>query len=160
MDDSWLWPSLILAGLVVLSSFFSGSETALIGCEKIRLNHMMEKGSRGARRALDLIRDPGELLGIILVGNNLVNVMAAAVATVLLGPVYATVVVTFLLLIFAEITPKTLAAHRPERFAIRVAEPIKVFGWIFKPIVWVTTGLADLMLWPVLKGRQKKQTKF
>ncbi len=158
MDDSWLWSSLIFAGLLVLSSFFSGSETALIGCEKIRLSHLAEKGSRGARRALHLIRDPGELLGIILVGNNLVNVMAAAVATVLLGPVYATLVVTLLLLIFAEVTPKTLAAHQPERFAIRVAGPILVFGWIFKPIVWLATGLADILLWPILRGKQSKDT--
>ena len=86
--------------------------------------------------------------------------MAAAVATVLMGPVYATILVTLLLLIFAEITPKTLAAHQPERFATRVAVPVKLFGYMFKPVVWVTTGLTDLILWPFLGGKRLRERRL
>ncbi len=114
MEESWIWPAIALSGLVILSAFFSGSETALIGSGRVSLNLLAEKGSRGAKRALRLIKDPGELLGIILVGNNLVNVMAAALATVILGPLYATILITLVLLIFAEITPKTLNRHLQE----------------------------------------------
>lgn len=160
MEDSWVWSAVALASLIILSAFFSGSETALVGSGRIKLNHLAEGGNRGARRALELIRRPGELLSVILVGNNLVNVMAAAVATVLMGPVYATVVVTFLLLIFSEITPKTLAAHQPERFAIRVAGAVQIFGWLFKPVVWVTNGITDLFLWPVLGGQRIKERRM
>ncbi|MBW1873637.1 MAG: HlyC/CorC family transporter, partial [Deltaproteobacteria bacterium] len=160
MEESWIWPAVALFGLVILSAFFSGSETALIGSGRVSLNLLAEKGSSGAKRALRLIKDPGELLGIILVGNNLVNVMAAALATVLLGPVYATILITLVLLIFAEITPKTLAAYKPERFAIRIAGLVQTFGLIFRPVVWVTTGIADLILWPVLGGKQQRERRM
>jgi len=160
MEESWIWPAIALSGLVILSAFFSGSETALIGSGRVSLNLLAEKGSRGAKRALKLIKDPGELLGIILVGNNLVNVMAAAVATVILGPVYATILITLVLLIFAEITPKTLAAYKPERFAIKIAALIQTFGLIFRPIAWVTTGIADLNMWPVLGGKQQRERRM
>jgi putative hemolysin len=160
MEESWVISSIALVFLIVLSAFFSGSETALIGSGRIKLNHLAEKGSRGAKRAMRLLRDPGELLGIILVGNNLVNVWAAALATVLIGPLYATILITLLLLIFAEITPKTLAAHQPEKYAIRIAAPVQAFGLVFKPIVWVTTGIADLILWPILGGRQKRERRM
>jgi CBS domain containing-hemolysin-like protein len=160
MEASWVWPVIALASLIVLSAFFSGSETALIGSGRIKLAHMTEMNVRGARRALSLVETPGELLATILVGNNLVNVMAATVATVLLGPVYATILVTLLLLIFAEITPKTLAAHQPERFAARVAGPIQLFGHLFRPVVWVTTGLTDLFLWPFLGGKRLRERRL
>jgi CBS domain containing-hemolysin-like protein len=160
MEASWVWPVVALASLIILSAFFSGSETALIGSGRVKLAHMAEKRKRGAKRALSLVEKPGELLATILVGNNLVNVMAAAVATVLMGPIYATILVTLLLLIFAEITPKTLAAHQPERFATRVAVPVQAFGLLFKPVVWVTTGLTDLFLWPFLGGKRLRERRL
>ena len=160
MEASWVWPVVALASLIILSAFFSGSETALIGSGRVKLAHMAEKRQRGAKRALSLVEKPGELLATILVGNNLVNVMAAAVATVLIGPLYATILVTLLLLIFAEITPKTLAAHQPERFATRVAVPVQLFGHLFKPVVWATTGLTDLFLWPFLGGKRLRERRL
>jgi len=160
MEASWVWPVVTLVCLIILSAFFSGSETALIGSGRVKLAHMAEKKKRGAKRALSLVEKPGELLATILVGNNLVNVMAAAVATVLMGPLYATILVTLLLLIFAEITPKTLAAHQPERFATRVAVPVQAFGLLFKPVVWVTTGLTDLFLWPFLGGKRLRERRL
>ncbi len=100
------------------------------------------------------------MLATILVGNNLVNVTAAAVATVLWGPVYATVIVTLLLLVFAEITPKTLATMVPERFAVRVAGPVVFFSWLFRPVVWLTAGISDILLYPVAKKSGRSPRGF
>jgi putative hemolysin len=160
METNGVWLVAAFGVLIVFSAFFSGSETALISSGRIKLNLLAEKKIRGAKLALSLIKNPAYVLGTILVGNNLVNVMAAAVATVLLGPVYATLLVTILLLIFAEITPKTLAAYEPERYACRVAVLVYFFGLFFKPVVWVTTGLTDLLLWPFLGGARKRNHKL
>ncbi len=160
MDANGVWLVVTLGVLIVFSAFFSGSETALISSGRIKLNLLADKKLRGAKLAMFLIKNPADVLATILVGNNLVNVMAAAVATVLLGPIYATLLVTLLLLIFAEITPKTLAAYDPERYACKVAGPVYFFGLFFKPIVWITTGLTDLLLWPVLGGARKRKHKL
>ncbi len=111
MDTNGVWLVAAFGVLIVFSAFFSGSETALISSGRIKLNLLAEKKIRGAKLALSLIKNPAYVLGTILVGNNLVNVMAAAVATVLLGPVYATLLVTILPLIFAE---KNLTFFRPQ----------------------------------------------
>ena len=106
---------------------------------RVRLTHAAERGQSGARLALKLIERPGSVLATILVGNNLVNVAAAAVATVLWGPLWATVIVTLLLLVLAEVTPKTLAASLPERWAMRVARPVRLFEVVLKPVSWMVT---------------------
>jgi CBS domain containing-hemolysin-like protein len=146
--------------LILFSAFFSGSETALIGSQRVKLSQLAEEGDRGAQRVFRLIRKPSDLLATILVGNNLVNVSAAAVATVLVGPVYATILVTILLLVFSEIAPKTLAAHIPEKVAAWVSAPVALFGIIFKPIVWVVTGICNLLLWPFLGGQRTKERRM
>ena len=153
MTESIALSVLALFALVALSAFFSSSETALIGSGRVKLKHLAGAGRRGARRAQRLLESPSELLGTILVGNNLVNVMAAALATTLLGPYYATLVITLVLLVFAEITPKTLAAANPEAFAAKVARPVRVFQIIFFPVVWLTSTVTDLLLWPFLRGK-------
>ncbi len=150
MDILWIYAALALAVLIVLSAFFSSSETALIGSGRVKLTHLAEDGDRGAIRALRMIREPGTVLATILVGNNLVNVMAAAVATVIMGPIWATVVMTLLLLVFAEITPKTLAATSPERFAARVSGPVQITGYLLKPLTWTVSLLTDMLLRPIL----------
>jgi putative hemolysin len=160
MESNEIWLIVTLGVLIVLSAFFSGSETALIGSDRIKLNVLAEKKLRGAKLALSLIKNPTDILTTILVGNNMVNVTAAAVATVLIGPVYATLLVTVLLLIFSEVTPKTLAAYEPERYACRVAGPVYFLGLFFKPVVWITTRLTDLLLWPVLGGTRKRKHKL
>ena len=160
MSESDILSILALVGLVILSAFFSGSETALIAAGRIRLSRLASKGSVGAKRALRLIREPAELLAVILVGNNLVNVMAAALATMLIGPLYATLGITFVLLIFAEITPKTLAAVRPEEVSARVALPVMIFGWFFRPVVILTSAITDVLLWPFLKDGQNKDRRL
>jgi putative hemolysin len=141
-------------GFVILSAFYSCSETALIGSGRVKLNMLAEQGNHGAKIALSLLGNPGELLATILVGNTLVCVAATAIATSLIGPVYASVAFTLILLIFGEIVPKTLAASHPERYAAILSRGVLFFKVIFKPIVEVSTALTHLILWPVLGGKR------
>ena len=110
--------------LILLSGFFSSSETGLMAMNKYRLRHLANKGHRGARVAQKLLRKPDRLIGLILLGNNLVNIMAASIATVIgirlfgaNGVWIASLVMTVVVLIFAEVAPKTVAAVHPERIA-------------------------------------------
>ena len=160
MKDTQFLSVLSLGALLVLSAFFSGSETALIAAGRVKLSHLVDQGSLGAKRALRLLREPSELLAVILVGNNLVNVTAAALATTLIGPLYATIAVTLVLLVFAEITPKSLAALNPEYFAVRVSLPVQAFGYLFRPVVWITTSFTDVLLWTFSKGKSGGERKL
>ncbi len=160
MEDIQFLSIISLGILLLLSAFFSGSETALIASGRVKLAHLSDTGNTGAKRALRLIKEPSELLAVILVGNNLVNVTAAALATTLIGPLYATIAVTLVLLVFAEITPKSLAALNPEYFASRVSLPVQVFGYVFRPLVWVTTALTDVLLWPFTRGKTDPERKL
>ncbi len=114
----------LLVFLIVCSAFFSSSETGLLSLNRYRLRHMSREGNRSAQRAQHLLSTPDRLLGTILVGNNVVNILAASIATVIAvelwgdaGVVIATTGLTIVILIFGEITPKTLAALRPELIA-------------------------------------------
>lgn len=109
---------------MLLSAYFSGSETALMSINRYRLKHLAQKGHGPAQKVARLLSRPDRLLGVILLGNNLVNILAASLGTVVAirlfgdwGPVIATVVLTMVFLIFAEVTPKTIAAHFSERVA-------------------------------------------
>ncbi len=137
--------------LLLFSAFFSGSETALIGSRRLTLTTEAQKGSRSADRALKLIREPGSLLGTILVGNNLVNVAAAALGAYLWGPLTATIVVTLLLLLFGEIPPKTIATYWPESIAKAVSWPISLFKRLFWPMAWVAQSITDLIMRPLFR---------
>lgn len=139
---------LLFALLLLLSAFFSGSETALVGSSRLTLESMSEKGSKSARRVLKLLNDPASFLGTILVGNNLVNVGAAVVAVNFLSPGKATLFVTLMLLLFGEIPPKTIAAQRPETVARLVVYPISFIRIIFYPIVYLTGIVTKIMLKP------------
>ena len=139
--SSWLT---ILAIFVLLgiSAFFSGSETALTAASRGKLHSMADKGSRGAKRALALTQDTERLIGAVLLGNNLVNILAAALATSLFtrlfgdsGVALATLVMTLLVLIFAEVLPKTYAISNSEGAASFVSAPIRALVIIFAPIV-------------------------
>ena len=127
---------------MILSGFFSGSETALTAASRGKLKSKAEKGSKGAERALHITEDSERLIGAVLLGNNLVNILAASLATALFtrlfgesGVVFATLVMTALVLIFAEVLPKTYAISDPERAASAVAAPIQVLVTIFAPVV-------------------------
>ena len=139
--SSWLT---ILAIFILLgiSAFFSGSETALTAASRGKLHSMADKGSRGAKRALALTEDTERLIGAVLLGNNLVNILAAALATSLFtrlfgdsGVALATLVMTLLVLIFAEVLPKTYAISNSEGAASFVSAPIRALVIIFAPIV-------------------------
>ncbi|MBK1709783.1 MULTISPECIES: HlyC/CorC family transporter [Marichromatium] len=147
---------LILFLLILLSAFFSGSETALLTLNRYRLRHQADQGNRGARRARKLLDRPDRLIGLILLGNNFVNIMASSLATVIairLGGEAAIGIaaglLTLVILIFAEVTPKTYATLHPERLAFPAAY---VYGPLLKllyPVVWLvnlfTNGLLRLM---------------
>ena len=128
-----LFGALVL--LILLSAFFSGSETGLMTVNRYRLRNLARAGNRSARRALRLLERPDRLIGLILLGNNFVNILASALATLLFmrllgeaGIAVATTLLTVVILIFAEVTPKTLAALKPERIALPAA-------WIYQPLL-------------------------
>ncbi|TDE38426.1 HlyC/CorC family transporter [Antarcticimicrobium sediminis] len=130
--------------LLVLSGFFSGSETALTAASRGKLRAQADKGSRGAAKALRITEDNERLIGSVLLGNNLVNILAASLATSLFTRVFgesgvalATLVMTVLVLVFAEVLPKTYAITNSEKAAAAVAPVIQVIVTLFSPIVAV-----------------------
>jgi Mg2+/Co2+ transporter CorB len=146
---------LILLVLIGMSGFFSGSETGLMAMNRYRLRHLANKGNRGARIAQHLLRKPDRLIGMILLGNNLVNILAASIATVIAmrtfgvnGIWVSTLVMTVVVLIFAEVTPKTVAALHPERIAMPASFVLVVLLRLFLPIVWLVNSFTNLLLKP------------
>ncbi len=149
---AWL-TALGVFGLLFLSAFFSGSETALTAASRPRLRRMADEGSRGAGAALKLTEDNERLIGAILLGNNLVNILATSLATSLLlslfgesGVAVATVVMTLLVLIFAEVLPKTYSIMRPEAAATTVSQPISIAVRIFAPAVTLVRAIVRFVL--------------
>lgn len=137
----WLTAATIFV-LLMISAFFSGSETALTAASRGKLRSDADKGSGGAERALKVTEDNERLIGSILLGNNVVNILATSLATALLtklfgqnGVAFATLAMTLLVLIFAEVLPKTFAITNPETVAARVALPIQWVMRIFSPVV-------------------------
>jgi Mg2+/Co2+ transporter CorB len=141
--------------LILLSGFFSSSETGLMAINKYRLRHLANKGHRGAKLAQKLLRKPDRLIGLILLGNNLVNIMAASIATVIgirlfgaNGVWISSLALTVVILIFSEVAPKTVAAVKPERIAYPASYVLFVLLKILYPVVWLVNGLANLVLKP------------
>jgi len=139
--------------LIILSALFSSSETGLMSLNRYRLKHKANEGHRGARLTLKLLRRPDRLLGVILLGNNFVNIAASAIATMLAlryygeaGLAIATGALTFVILVFAEVAPKTLAALHPERIAYPAAYVYTLLLAIFYPFVWFVNTLANTLL--------------
>lgn len=154
--DSESWTLAVIVALLAGSAFFSASETALMSLGKLRVRHMRDSGVKGSARVSSLLEKPSRLLGAILVGNNLVNIGLSALTTSLCieyfgaaGVGLATAIVTVVVLVFGEITPKSLAARHAERIAVRVAGPVSFLVWILTPLVvsltFVTDGLARLL---------------
>lgn len=143
----------LLGLLLILSAFFSGTETALMSLNRYRLRHRARSGHRGARLAEALLRRPDRLIGLILLGNNLVNISAASLVTLIslrLGGEAAiaigTGLLTLVILIFAEVAPKTLAALHPERVALPAAFIYYPLLRLLYPFVWATNLLANTVL--------------
>jgi Mg2+/Co2+ transporter CorB len=143
----------ILGILILLSAFFSSSETSMMSLNRYRLKHLKNSGHRGARRASRLLERPDRLIGLILIGNNLVNILASAIATVIAiqlwgnaGIAIATVLLTLVILIFAEITPKTIAALHPERVAFPASWILSPLLTLLYPVVWLVNGITNGLL--------------
>ncbi len=146
----------VLAALILMSGFFSSSETGMMSLNRYRLKHLRKQKHRGAMRASRLLDRPDRLIGLILIGNNLVNIAASAIATVIAirlygdaGIVIATFLLTLVILIFAEVTPKTIAALHPERIAFPASLVLLPLMKLLMPVVaalnWVTNGLLRLL---------------
>ncbi|QTL35352.1 HlyC/CorC family transporter [Pseudoalteromonas viridis] len=147
---------IILGVLVLLSGYFSSSETGIMSINRYRLRHLVKEKHKSAQRVDELLKRPDRLIGLILIGNNLVNIAASAVATVLgmrllgdAGIVVATFALTLVILIFAEVTPKTLAALYPEKIAFPSSVILKLLLKILFPVVvtvnWITNGMLKLI---------------
>lgn len=153
LDTAFWITTAAIFGLLILSGFFSGSETALTAASRGKLRTQADKGSRGAKRALTITEDNERLIGSVLLGNNLVNILATSLTTALFtrlfgesGVALATLVMTVLVLIFAEVLPKTYAITNAETAASRVSGPISVIIMIFAPIVTMVRWLVRRVL--------------
>lgn len=147
---------IILGVLVLLSAYFSSSETGLMSINRYRLKHLASEGSKSAKRVEKLLSRPDRLIGIILIGNNAVNIAATSIATIVCvryygdyGPVFATIYLTFIILVFAEVTPKTFAALYPEKIAFPSSIVLSPLLLIFTPLVQllnlITNGLLVIL---------------
>ena len=144
--------------LIVSSAYFSGTETAMMALNRYRLRHLVKERHRGARRANRMLRRPDRLLGVILVGNNLVNFTAGTIATIIglkmfgdTGVYLAPWVITFLFLIFAEVAPKTLAAQHPEGWAFRAVFLLQPLQRLVYPAVVFVNGISNALVKPFIR---------
>ncbi len=142
-----------LAFLIILSAFFSGSETGLMTLNRYRLRHLVRARHPAAIRAQKLLERPDRLIGLILLGNNFVNILASTLTAVIAvrligeaGLVIGAALLTLVILIFAEVTPKTLAALHPERVAFPAAFIYGPLLWLMYPFVWVVNTIANALL--------------
>jgi len=155
MVDAAFWiTSAAIFGLLVLSAFFSGSETALTAASRGKMRAQADKGSKGAKQALEITEDNERLIGSVLLGNNLINILSASLATALFtryfgqnGVAYATLIMTLLVLVFAEVLPKTYAITNPELASARVAPLVRVAIFVFAPVVSAVRVLVRGILW-------------
>lgn len=148
--------------LVLISAYFSGSETGMMSLNRYRLRHLEKEQHKGAKRVSKLLNRPDRLIGLILIGNNLVNIAASAIATIIalrlssqvgipedIGVLIATIILTVVVLIFAEVTPKTLAALYPEKIAFPSSIVLSLLLKVLLPFVvvvnWITNGILMLL---------------
>lgn len=153
MDSVLLVQLVVLVILLIGSAFFSASETALMSISKIDARHMVDQNIKNAKIVSKLVEDPNKLLGAILVGNNIVNIGASSLATVIATGIFqsagagiATGVMTLLILIFGEITPKSLSTQKAHEVACFVARPISILVVIFNPLVKVLMFISNLII--------------
>lgn len=148
---------IILGVLILMSAYFSSSETGMMSINRYRLRHLEKQKHKGAKRVSKLLKRPDRLIGLILIGNNLVNIAASSIATIIgiryygdvMGVAVATFTLTFVILIFAEVTPKTLAALYPEKVAFPSSIILNLLLKLLFPFViavnWITNGLLKLL---------------
>ncbi|WP_435247739.1 HlyC/CorC family transporter [Vibrio sp. nBUS_14] len=146
----------LLACLIVISGYFSGSETGMMSLNRYRLKHLANTGHKGAKRVEKLLSRPDRLIGLILIGNNLVNILASAIATILgmriygdIGVAIATGALTLVILVFAEVTPKTIASLFPERVSYASSILLMILMKVLSPLVilvnFITNGFIRIL---------------
>lgn len=153
MDPSYTWQLIILVILIALSSFFSASETALMSVNRIRVRHLVDEEVKGAKLLEKLLSEPNKLLGGILIGNNIVNIGASSIASKLAYDIYgnsgvalSTGVMTILVLIFGEITPKTIAKQRSEEISLKIINIINIIVKVLGPLVFVFSQVSQVFI--------------
>lgn len=151
-EPSLLFLFLSLISLLILSAFFSGSETGMMAANKIKLKNLSKKSDSGAKRALKLLKKPDLLLATILVGNNFANILASSIVTIIMlnyfggNVLLGAVLLTAFILIFSEITPKTMAAVKPESFAKRSSLLLKILLYVLRPLIAITNYISSKVL--------------
>ena len=153
-DDSSLLALLLsFLALIIASAYFSSSETGMMSLNRYRLRHLARSNHAGAKRASKLLESPDKLIGVILIGNNFVNFLAASIATsiaiALFGdpsPILTAVVLTLVVLIFAEVTPKTIAALYPEKIAYPSSLLLALLLKLLYPVVWIVNVVSNALV--------------
>ena len=151
-DPSLLILIIVLIFLLILSGFFSGSETGMMAANKIKLKNLSKKSKNSAKRSLELLKKPDQLLSAILVGNNFANILASAIVTIIMinyfggNVLLGSIILTIIILIFSEITPKTIAAIKPESVATRASFLLKILVTIFRPLIFLTNSISRAIL--------------
>lgn len=143
----------LLLFLIICSAFFSGSETAVMTANRYRLRHLADKGNKKAKKIHTLLQRTDRLLGTILLGNTFTNILASSLATVLavhymgpLGALVGTIILTILVLVFAELLPKTFASLKAESFSFKVVGLLSVLVYILRPLVYLMTLITNLFI--------------
>ncbi|KJF93438.1 HlyC/CorC family transporter [Photobacterium angustum] len=158
----------LLILMIVLSAYFSSSETGMMALNRYKLRHMANQGHKGAKRVEKLLSRTDRLIGLILIGNNLVNILASAIATILgmrlygdAGVAIATGALTILILVFAEVTPKTVAALYPERVSYASSIILNILMKVLYPLVWFVNGITSAFLFILgLKSSNNSSSKL
>ena len=156
-----------LLSLLLLSGFFSGAETALLAANRYRVSYLARQGDTRAQKVRELLDNRERVLSTMLVGNNFAIIAASALATAFAvglagdeGAIYATIVMTFLVLIFAEIAPKTFATRHPQRVAFAIAPLIRIFVKILHPLASFAVAIANGVLMSVWEASFRDPSDF
>ncbi|RPH24173.1 DUF21 domain-containing protein [Buttiauxella warmboldiae] len=139
--------------MVVVSAYFSGSETGMMTLNRYKLRHLAKQGNRAAKRVEKLLRKPDRLISLVLIGNNLVNILASAISTIIgmrlygdAGVAIATGILTFVVLVFAEVLPKTIAALYPEKVAFPSSLLLGPLQILMMPLVWLLNLITRMLM--------------
>ncbi|WP_330360298.1 hemolysin family protein [Alkaliphilus oremlandii] len=157
---------ILLIFLLIVSAFFSASETSMMSLSKIRVRYMVEEEIKGAKLIQSLVEKPDKLISGVLVGNNIANIAGSALATSLMMEFFAgnavaiaTIIMTILILVFSEITPKSLAAQNAEKVALMVVKPLSFIITILSPIVVIFTKVTNVLI-RILGGKRREDAPF
>ena len=148
-----IYYALLLLFLLILSAVFSGTETAYMRANRVKLKHLAGSGRSDARRTSALLENPERVIGTMLLANNFTNTLSSALAGALMlslvgseGILYASIVMTILLLVFGDIIPKTIAVHKADELAMSLSRPLKMLDWLFMPLVHLLNRVSFAIL--------------